>query len=126
MTPWVEPTLRTRRATSESEAEDLIRESLFLPAHLPPVTALVAGQDGSIWLQRERGIGGEAEWWVLDGELALQARIVAPRDLEIMDASTEHVWGVRKDELGLEFVERYRIGRLRSISGDGSSYDSSW
>lgn len=47
---------------SVAEVADAIRAALPAPAFLPPVTDLVAGRDGTIWLRREGLRQDTADW----------------------------------------------------------------
>ena len=91
------------------------REALDLEV-LPPVMALVAGIDGTVWLKREP-TGRDSTWWeVLGPGGALEAMIEIPDDVTIHSASREAVWGVRLGQYDEPIIVRYLVrgtGRTR-------------
>ena len=99
-------------AFQASEAK--IREALYRPSHLPAVRGTMQARDGSMWLRRfdpfETGSGERMyEWWVLDAEGTSVARAHAPTGLSIRLIDGDAVWGVERDELGVEYIVRYRL-----------------
>lgn len=112
---------RVERRSSMSAAfqasEGRIREALYRPSHLPAVRGTMQARDGTFWLRRwdpvETGTGehGEQvyEWWVLDAEGAPLARARTPIGLSIRLIDGDTVWGVETDELGVEYIVRYRL-----------------
>ena len=94
-----------------AQAEEATRRAIFLPRFRPPVSELQMGRDGTTWLRREEGDGPDVEWNVLDEDGQLIARVALPRVLRVYAADREHVWGVVKDELDVDYVVRYRVMR---------------
>ena len=79
--------------SSRAQAEERVREVLYLPSHLPPITGAVIGQDGTIWLRRE-DLGEESvEWLVLGEDGAVLGALRAPRGLQILRAERGSIWG---------------------------------
>lgn len=66
-----------------------------------------------IWLQEFVPVFEEraAHWYVIDGNGAFVARVVAPRGFDPRAFVGDEVWGVRLDDLDVPYVERYRIRR---------------
>lgn len=100
------------------ELERRIREAIFVPASLPPVTELVVGVDGSAWLRRPApaaggGEGSEAvtEWWVVGPDGGYRARVAAPSELQIFWAGPDHVLGTVVDSAGSTAIVRHTIQR---------------
>ena len=65
-----------------------------------------------------RAIGGaepedtdSAWWWVLNERGDLVARLHLPQGIRIRHVDAETVWGVEKDELGVNYLVKYRIIR---------------
>lgn len=95
---------------SPGAAEQVIRERLVLPDFHPPVKNVVAGRDGSLWLQRETpGFGDTGRWNVLDAEGRMTASLALPRRLRVQDADADHVWGTVTDEFDVPYIVRYRL-----------------
>jgi hypothetical protein len=85
------------------------REKLYRPRFLPPVTRVVVGRDGTIWLRRE-DLGRDMAWWhVLDSRGRIIARAWVPANLRVEYADRTHIWGVELDELDVPTLVKYRI-----------------
>lgn len=94
---------------SRSAAEAEVRKALYLPEYHPPVTDVVVGGDGNIWLRRE-DLGGETVVWnVLDHRGRVKALLTLPKRLRIKEARGNLVWAIEHDELDVPYVVRYRI-----------------
>jgi hypothetical protein len=87
-----------------------IREHAYLPSSLPPVTRVVAGRDGTLWIRREE-MSDMVVWDVLDESGDELGNVMVPRDVTVHQASRELVWAVEKDELGVNYIVRYRVLR---------------
>ena len=79
-----------------------------------PCVAPCRRGDGTFWLRRwdtvEAGTGEQVyEWWVLDAEGTPLARARTPIGLSIRLIDGDTVWGVETDELGVEYIVRYRL-----------------
>lgn len=86
-----------------------LREHLYRPRFLPPVTALVLGRDGTIWLRREE-LGRPMAWWhVLDPSGRIIARAWFPARLDVRYADRTQLWAVKLDELDVPTLVRFRI-----------------
>jgi hypothetical protein len=86
-----------------------IRESLYRPRFLPPVTRLVLGRDGTIWLRRE-DLGRDMAWWhVLDGRGRIIARAWVPAGVRLVYADRTQIWAVELDEFDVPTLVKYRI-----------------
>ena len=87
-----------------------VGDAMYVPEHLPPLAALEVASDGTIWLERfEPAEDGSREWWILhpDGEPA--GRAFLPEGLEIHRITGEGVLGVESDEMGVDYIVRYRV-----------------
>ncbi|HYR12316.1 MAG TPA: hypothetical protein VEQ60_31300 [Longimicrobium sp.] len=88
-----------------------LRRHLYRPRFLPPVTALVLGRDGTIWLRREE-LGRPMAWWhVLDPGGRIIGRAWVPARLSVRYADRTQLWGIEHDELGVPTLVRFRIVR---------------
>lgn len=91
-------------------AVQALRRELYVPAHMPPVSAVLVGTDGTVWLRREDpGEGETVRWLVLDARGGVAASVVAPRELRAMQARRDAVWGITWDDLDVPYVVRYRV-----------------
>jgi hypothetical protein len=94
--------------------ERMAQDALFVPDYVPPVSTVVLGRDGTIWMRSALPESSVMTWTVLnaDGELCFSVDL--PTDLRVMVADQHHVWGSRDDEIGVPYFERYRIGPRES------------
>lgn len=101
---------RFRGAPTEARAAEWARASLYVPAHHPPVTTLVAGRDGTTWLRREAADPDRAEWLVLDAGGAPIGRVELPAAFDLKAAERGRAWGTETDELDVPYIVRYGVG----------------
>jgi hypothetical protein len=74
-----------------------------------PVTSLVVGRDGTIWLRREALGLRNVQWLILDPQGKQIGQITTPAGLTILEAERGQVWGVITDELEVPYVVRYSV-----------------
>jgi hypothetical protein len=96
-------------AASTAELTELARDALFAPAWYPPFTAVVLGQDGTIWLRGAHATGGRIIWTVLDPQGQPAGRVDLPASLRVLVATRERVWGIEADRLGVSYLRRFAI-----------------
>lgn len=95
---------------------DAVRDSLsqelpepYALRFYPPVSAVVAGRDGTTWVARENTGAPTRGWDIFDASGRMIGRLDAPAALDIQDATSERVWAVVPDVLDVPYVARYRI-----------------
>jgi len=91
----------------------MVRENLFVPSHWPPILNVVAGRDGTTWMQVRRPTGNTNSWDVLDqrGERILSVDI--PSTARILQADRKFVWCAEFDSSDVPVVVRYRLAPPR-------------
>lgn len=95
--------------SSRAQAEARVRDALYLPGHLPPISGVVIGRDRTIWLRREALGEASVEWLVLGEDGGVLGALRAPRELRILRAERGSIWGVEEDELDVPHVVKYRV-----------------
>jgi hypothetical protein len=101
---------RPRVATDQRAYAALGRDqavSQFLPA-LDQVRVDAAGR---LWIQ-EYVPAYETRapsWWIFTNDGQPAAQVVLPLGFVLHEALADAVWGVMRDQFGIEYVERYRI-----------------
>jgi len=97
------------------------------PERLPAVTSIIAGPEGTLWVQRlgrvedvhpmalntpdpPTGYGG-GTWDVLDAEGRLLGWLELPARSRVMRVVGDEVYAVQRDELDVERVVRLRVSR---------------
>jgi hypothetical protein len=110
-----------------------LRDELPIPDSLPVFESMIVDSRGWLWAQRYRPISCRTfpwnrhyvcgpgqyeadqveprEWMVFDPQGQARGVVWTPPGLDVLSISDEHVLGVWRDELGLEYVQRYRIRR---------------
>jgi hypothetical protein len=99
--------LYTRGGRSERE----IRDVLYLPEHYPPVSQLMAGTDGSIWVGREKVPGQPVDWDIYSAEGSHLANVEVPPGLTVHWTDGQTLWGVETDDLDVPYVVQYGVVR---------------
>lgn len=95
---------------SEREAERLLLEQLYVPTYHPPVSQVVAGADGTLWLRREdRPNVDRREWLVLAPDGDPLGVLELPSSMRLWHVTAREVWASVPDELDVPFVVRMRV-----------------
>lgn len=94
----------TQRLRLES---DVVRRALFLPSYRPPVTAAFASSEGELWIRREDGADA-VEYWVISATGNLIASLATPKNLTLLAARGQNVWGVERDENDVPTIVKFR------------------
>ena len=108
--------LATRSAGSASPitrrgATALVEEALYVPEFYPPVDFVEGMSKGDVWLRTHEELDTLQVWYAIRrGDTQSPAkRVLLPRTFYPSDASDTHVWGVRYDTLGVNYVVGRRI-----------------
>ena len=116
---WVERRLQRQMApdgqappaSQQRELLEALRTGLSKRDFFPPVTGVVAGNNGSIWLRREQVSFDSVSWDVLNVDGTWEARLSVAADLQIHAVSRDTVWGVIRDELDVPYVVGLKMVR---------------
>ena len=96
-----------------------VEEALYVPDPLPGAMRVHGTVSGEIWLNGFETEDSLGVWYsVAPGDEAAVRKVLLPAGFRAMDATATHVWGVRRDELGVEYVAGLR---LVSPGGSGGS-----
>jgi hypothetical protein len=93
------------------EIERALRGADAIPATLPPVSAVVTAQDGTIWLRREESAGPEQPWLVVSGTGETLATVLLPAGVEVSNARGDVLVAIETDDLDVQYIVLYRIRR---------------
>ncbi|TVP60408.1 MAG: 6-bladed beta-propeller [Gemmatimonadales bacterium] len=97
------------RSIPVPEALRVISANLTPPAFFPPVSELVPGRDGTIWLRREMHRADSVDWHVFTADAEPLSRVRLPVGFDVQGAELDRVWGVVRDSLEIPFVQIYDI-----------------
>lgn len=96
----------TRQGTVNRDLEVELRR--VAPATYSEAERLAIGDDGRIWIGM-RARGEERRWQALSASGEPEAEVVLPRTVTLWAADETHLWGVDRDEVGVESAVRYRL-----------------
>lgn len=99
----------TRSSVLESTIRRAVERSIAAPAYLPPISGMVLGRDGTIWLRREELRQDSVEWQVLDTDGGTLGTLYLPAGLEVMRTQRDRVWGIEEDSLDIPYVRVYEV-----------------
>ena len=88
-----------------------IEAALFRPSYFPPVNAVVPGQDGTLWIQRERTTTALGKWTLLSAKGSPVGDFLLPTTLQVRAGTATAVWGVETDADGVPSIVEYRVPR---------------
>lgn len=86
-----------------------VREAMYTPDFYPPVSELVAGRDGTIWMALNPSNEITTEWLVLGDDGEVIGTVALPRAMNLMVAERSMVWGTERDEFDVDYIVRYGI-----------------
>lgn len=89
--------------TLPDDLEGAVADALGLGATLPPVRALLAGANGTLWLERPLA-PGRSEWVVLDPDGRPEARVTLPLGHILLAVDDARVWTLTRDDLDVVYV----------------------
>ncbi len=96
----------------DARFEEVVRDELEVPDCLPPATDLLVAPDGRVWLRGMDRLEPEpVDWWVVDPEEGIAARLSRPVDFDGVLVRGSNLWGVRTGELDVERVVQLRVRR---------------
>jgi hypothetical protein len=98
-----------RFSITPAQAERSVRQVLALPRFQPPVSELVTGRDGTIWLRREDLRTDSVEWHMFDAQGALRGSVTLPAALKLHRAQADRLWSVVRDSQDVPFVQVWAI-----------------
>jgi hypothetical protein len=95
---------------STSALRSAIDESLQLPEILPPVSRLISGRDGTMWVEREFSVAQAGNRWdVFARDGTHVAVLTVPGRVTIGAVSRETAWGIKRDDLDVPSLCRFRV-----------------
>lgn len=94
--------------TARHLPRSVVEKAMALPSRIPPVTNVVVGTDGHIWLEHTLS-NGSARLYALDAHGEIAANVAEPPDFKPMAATADELWGVRLDRDGVSLVVGYQI-----------------
>lgn len=91
------------------EATGWARASLYRPEFHPPVTEVVFGRDGTLWLRREDTREDSVAWDLLGEEGRVLGRTHLPDGFRVMEADRRSLWGMERGKVDVPQIVRYAV-----------------
>ncbi len=98
---------------SAGEARALVEDAFYAPDPLPSIRDLLGMSTGDVWMQTFEETDTLVVWYSIgrgDNESGLR-RVLLPRGFQARDATASHVWGLRRDSLGVTYVAGRKLVR---------------
>ena len=98
-------------SVTQREAMALLLEALYLPDHYPAVDYVEGASRGEVWLRTHEALDTLQVWYAIRrGDYAsAPRRFLLPGSFYASDVTDTHVWGVRYDTLGVNYVAGRRL-----------------
>lgn len=94
---------------SIASIEAVLRDHVNLPDYFPPVSRMIVGVDGTIWLRREPVSEEVHLWEVFDEDLDLVGRLQLPSSMSLHQVSRTKVWATAHDEFDVPSLVRMDV-----------------
>lgn len=101
---------------SRADIRKAVDEALYLPEFYPAADVVRAMSTGDVWFKTFEKTDADtlATWYALQrgGDASSLRRVLLPLDFSLNAATDTHVWGVRRDTLGINYVSGRRLVRV--------------
>ncbi len=98
-----------RGRVTPANAERWAREGLYLPEYHPPVSALLVGHDGRLWLRAEELGEPAVTWRIIANDGSPLGTVELPKGFTMMFARGFQVWGMELGEFDVPQIVRYGV-----------------
>jgi hypothetical protein len=88
-----------------------IQKLIPMPDQLPAASRLMAGEDGTIWVEHQRAAPDSVDWLILDRHGNMIGRVAAPARLRLLTASAKGVWATVTGRLDVPVLVELRVDR---------------
>ena len=98
---------------SRREAHALVEDALYMPEFYPAFDYVRGMSESEVWLRTHEEVDTLQVWYAFrrgDSE-SPPRRILLPRTFYARDVTNTHVWGIRYDTLGVNYVAGRRLAR---------------
>lgn len=86
-----------------------IEEVVYVPDPLPGATRMHGSSSGEIWFQGYQRQDALSLWYAIGRDGVRGRKVLLPPGFRAMDATDSHVWGIRRDDLGILYVVGRRL-----------------
>jgi hypothetical protein len=101
-------------STKDSVVSSQYRSAARFPTHVPAVSRVVVGEDGTVWLRREElGINGRSEWNVLSADGRPLGRFQMNKRFQVHVATARSVLATTEDDNDAPVIVRFAVSAIR-------------
>ena len=86
-------------------------DAMPYPDSLPAYSELRVDPDGYVWAERFKAFEPSGHWDVYSDEGGFLGTLTLPAALRVVEIGRDFVLGVRRDELGVEYVQEFELVR---------------
>ena len=104
--------------------KDQIVNALYIPDPLPGTVKIRGTASGEVWLNSVEATDTGVLWYAVrrGGDSTDVRTVLLPRGFSLRDATDTHVWGVERDDLGVNYVVGRRL--LSAVDEEVSTADA--
>ena len=101
----------TAHPLSRRQATSLVNDALHAPEYYPPADFARIASTGELWLRTPASVDTLRVWYAVGrGDTpSARRRVLLPAGFVARDATDTHVWGVRRDSLGISYIEGRKL-----------------
>ena len=109
--PITDPWLDTLVARLGPPLNQVPRDRLYRPSHVPPVSMVVAARDGTTWLRAAQPLSDSAsvEWRVLAPDGSEADVVLLPASVRVHEADGRRFWATTSDADGVPQIDVYDL-----------------
>lgn len=110
----MEQDMLARGGGANRDVMSALQEAWAPRRYYPPVSRVIAGGDGTVWVRREEADSDSVRWQVFDRTGRELGHLTTSAALTILWASQFQLWGVVTDEMDVPFVVGFEVQRSRA------------
>ena len=96
-------------ASSRGEIEAEIRRQMYIPPHLPPVESVVAGTDGTVFLELADSDPAGTKWMMLRSDGDVIGLVELPDRFLVRTGTATEIWGQDQDSLDVPYLVKLSV-----------------
>ncbi|MYG80467.1 MAG: hypothetical protein F4187_01235 [Gemmatimonadetes bacterium] len=97
------------RDVSVEAMRHALEDALYVPDPMPGATRMFGTASGEIWFRGYQSQDTLSVWYAAHRDGVRLRQVLVPRSFRPMDATGTHVWGLRRGELGVQYVAGRRL-----------------
>jgi len=106
---WRESTLESFGQKLSPDVARQLVEQVPVPAFFPAYSGLLLDRTGHVWVERGSSERADASEFFVFTPAGLLLGVVEVPNVRVMEIGDDYLLGVREDELGVQYLELYRL-----------------